>query len=376
MSNLIYNATQPSSLKAEYGENDILDFIVKLPQGRSINAGSFRLSGSLAVTCNRVGDAAIRVADHIHMDAFAGIHSVIRSINTQVNNSSIENTQGYNRIVAMKRQATENLESLNTSSTLLSELCGTTANFQMVGGETSFSMLPMISLNQSSGNLSSDKFQVIQISMTLANAVEAFYTDRLVTEEYMTAADTKFTEIYYSLKDLQLEWTEMMMPSGASEPVIMPVSHLYQQSINNQSSYLNITTPVMYNSVSASFIKQSQRNSIFHNNLLCERILGLDGAGGSLEIMINSSDTPIPYAIQTYQETALNYLKSLNGNIAQNSIVNAKLNSEFTFGIGFSLMTSSNDRVALALKIDNTAYDGGLIPAYDAFLYVNSFITM
>jgi hypothetical protein len=38
-------------------------------------------------------------------------------------------------------------------------------------------------------------------------------------------------------------------------------------------------------------------------------------------------------------------------------------------------MTSSNDRVAIALKINSEAYDF-VIPPYDAFMYVNSFIQM
>jgi len=191
----------------------------------------------------------------------------------------------------------------------------------------------------------------------------------------MSDAGTAFSEIFYNIADLQLEWNEMMEQPGDKGTVIMPVKHLYQQSINNETSYLNITTPQLYNSLSVSFIEQSKRNTIFVNNLLCEKIKGLDLNGGALEIMINSGDTPIPYPIQTYQETALNYLKSLNGNLAQNCITNEFLNDTMSFGIGFSLMTSSNDRVAISLKINSEAYNY-IIPAYDAFMYVNSFIQM
>ena len=377
MSNLIYNATQPSSLKSTYGENDILDFIIKLPMGRSIMSGSFRLSGNMIV---RTEKGPINEDDAIHLDPFAGIHSVIRSVNTQVNNSTIENIQQYNRIVAMQRQATNNLESINSSSVLVSELCGTANHFQLLGttprggsNAVSFSILPMISINQSSNNLPSDKFQVLQISITLANAVEAFYTDHLKEGPYMSDPATSFSEIFYNLADLQLEWHESITQPGDKGTVIMPVKHLYQQSINNETSYLNITTPQLYNSLSVSFIEQSKRNTIFVNNLLCEKIKGLDLNGGALEIMINSGDTPIPYPIMTYQETALNYLKSLNGNLSQNCITNEFLNDTMCFGIGFSLMTSSNDRVAISLKINSEAYNY-LIPPYDAFMYVNSFI--
>ena len=378
MSNLLYNATQPSSLKNTYGENDILDFIVKLPAGRSIVANSFRISGNLVVSTSK---GAISAGDAIHVDPFAGIHSVIRSVNTQVNNSTIENIQMYNRNVAMQRMATNNLESINTSSLLLSEMCGTMNHFQLLGttkrdglNAASFSILPMISINQSSNNLSSEKFQVIQISITLANAVEIFYTDHTSGGPYMSDVETAFSEIFYNIADVQLEWNETLQ-QGDGGAVIMPVKHLYQQSVNNETSYLNITTPQLYNSLSVSFIEQSKRNSIFVNNLLCEKIKGLDLNGGALEIMINSGDTPIPYPIQTYQETALNYLKSLNGNIAQNCITNEFLNDTMSFGIGFSLMTSSNDRVAISLKINSEAYNY-IIPPYDAFMYVNSFIQM
>ncbi len=378
MSNLLYNATQPSSLKNTYGENDILDFIVKLPAGRSIVANSFRISGNLVVSTSK---GAISAGDAIHVDPFAGIHSVIRSVNTQVNNSTIENIQMYNRNVAMQRMATNNLESINTSSLLLSEICGTMNHFQLLGttkrdglNSASFSILPMISINQSSNNLSSEKFQVIQISITLANAVEIFYTDHTAGGPYMSDVETAFSEIFYNIADVQLEWNETLQ-QGDGGAVIMPVKHLYQQSVNNETSYLNITTPQLYNSLSVSFIEQSKRNSIFVNNLLCEKIKGLDLNGGALEIMINSGDTPIPYPIQTYQETALNYLKSLNGNIAQNCITNEFLNDTMSFGIGFSLMTSSNDRVAISLKINSEAYNY-IIPPYDAFMYVNSFIQM
>lgn len=379
MSNLLYNATQPSSLKNTYGENDILDFIVKLPAGRSIVANSFRISGNLVVSTSK---GAISAGDAIHVDPFAGIHSVIRSVNTQVNNSTIENIQMYNRNVAMQRMATNNLESINTSSLLLSEMCGTMNHFQLLGttkrdglNAASFSILPMIAINQSSNNLSSEKFQVIQISITLANAVEIFYTDHTAGGPYMSDAETAFSEIFYNIADVQLEWNETLQQQGDGGAVIMPVKHLYQQSVNNETSYLNITTPQLYNSLSVSFIEQSKRNSIFVNNLLCEKIKGLDLNGGALEIMINSGDTPIPYPIQTYQETALNYLKSLNGNIAQNCITNEFLNDTMSFGIGFSLMTSSNDRVAISLKINSEAYNY-IIPPYDAFMYVNSFIQM
>jgi len=131
-----------------------------------------------------------------------------------------------------------------------------------------------------------------------------------------------------------------------------------------------------------SFLAQEKQNSLFHNNNLCEKIYGIDSiadgesgdARGSVEILINANDTVIPYPIQTYQEIAINYLKSLNGNNNKNVILNQSLSNVLSFGIGFAMLTSSFDRVAVNLKIDATAYKDRLIPQTDAFIYTNSFV--
>lgn len=372
-----YSAVQPSSLKQYYSENDIVDFIIKMKPNRAIVPGSIRLSGQLSVETNRATDKKIVLQDMVHLDQYAGVHSFIRSINTQVNNSTIENVQQYPRIVSMMTQANSTLESLVTSSSNLCELKGLTNHFQLVGNSNvgdsstiSFSLLPQISLNMASDLISQEKFQNIQLSMVLANSVEALFTSLKQNDERMKGID-KFTSLEYKLFNLLLSWTEVDA-MGKPDTVVMPVKHVYNQTVTSESSYLNITTPVLYNAMSISFMKQSERNSIFHNNLKCDKIYGLDDVGGSLELLINGTDTIIPYQIEDYQDVAQNYLKSLNGNINKNVIMNKFLEAQ-SFGIGFAMMTSSNDRLAINLKINGAAYNN-VIPKYDAFIYINSFI--
>jgi len=372
-----YSAVQPSSLKQYYSENDIVDFIIKMKPGRAILPGSIRLSGQLSVETNRADAKALVLEDMVHLDQYAGVHSFFRSINTQVNNSTIENVQQYPRIVSMMTQANQTLESLTSSSSNLCELKGLTNHFQLVGNSyvgdastISFSMLPQISLNMASDMLSQEKFQNVQLSMVLANSVEALYTSLKEDDARMTSVD-KFSALEYKLYNLLLSWTEVDM-MGKPDTVVMPVKHVYNQTVTSETSYLNVTTPMLYNAMSISFMKQSERNSIFHNNLKCDKIFGLDDVGGSLELLINGTDTIIPYQIEDYQDVAQNYLKSLNGNINKNVIMNKFLENN-TFGIGFAMMTSSNDRLAINLKINGGAYNN-VIPKYDAFIYINSFI--
>jgi len=205
-----YSAVQPSSLKQYYSENDIVDFIIKMKTGRAILPGSIRLSGQLSVETNRATDKKIVLEDMVHLDQYAGVHSFIRSINTQVNNSTIENVQQYPRIVSMMTQANSTLESLVTSSSNLCELKGLTNHFQLVGNSNvgdastiSFSMLPQISLNMASDLIAQEKFQNIQLSMVLANSVEALFTSLKQNDERMKGID-KFTSLEYKLFNLLL----------------------------------------------------------------------------------------------------------------------------------------------------------------------------
>lgn len=375
-----YSAIQASSLKDHYTENDIVDFIIKLRPGRAIVPGTIRMAGDLNVITDRVNSPALVLEDKVHLDAFSGIHSVIRSVNTQVNNISIENTQAYPRIVSMMTQANQDLDSLNTASSNLCELKGTTNCFQLIGNKlvngthcVSFSMKPQISLNMATDMLGADKFGNIQLSFVLANAVEAFYTGHKSNDTYMTTEATKFSNIHYKLFNLLLQWDEIDM-KGSSGSVVMPVKHLYNQTITSESSFLNVQAPALYNAISLSFIQQSKRNSIFYNNLQCEKIFGMDQVGAGLELLINGVDTIIPFSIQDYNIVAINYLQSLNGLPNKNLITNKMLEHQ-CFGVGFQLLTSSNDRLAIQLKINSTDYDNK-IPKYDAFIFINSFIEM
>lgn len=374
-----YSAVQPSSLKSYYTQNDIVDFIIKMKPNRAIVPGSIRLSGDLNVSTDRATEKDIIILDQVHLDQFSGVHSFFRSINTQVNNATIENVQQYPRIVSMMSQANNTLESLVSDSSSLCELKGLTNTFQLVGNKfvgdvpcVAFSCLPQISLNMASDVLPQEKFNNIQISMILANAVEALYTSLKHDDPRMTEPDTKFTALEYKLFNVLLSWTEVDFMEKKVDPVVMPVKHVYNQTVTSESTYLNITTPMLYNAMSISFMKQSERNSIFHNNLKCDKIYGLDEVGGGLELLINGTDTIIPYSISDYQDVAVNYLKSLNGNLNKNVIMNKFMETN-CFGIGFSMLTSSNDRLAVNLKINSSPYNN-VVPKYDAFIFINSFI--
>ena len=280
------------------------------------------------------------------------------------------------RWVGMKRQANYTIEGINTSSKVLSELCGTQNNYMLISDTgVSFSFAPETCVNKSDQDLGQSKFGELRLSFNLANATEALYTTRLPADPYMATA-AGFTQLRYSIGDVQARWIEgVEVPSKA--PVVFQVCSLVTQTLLSSNSFFAITTPTPYTSLSLSFIKQSHRNSFFYNNNRCEFVEGLTGTAGRLEIEINGNTGPIKFPLLTYQETALNYWKSLNG-VIKSSIMNSYLSGNgTTFGIGCSFVESVNDRVTFMLQIDpnDPAYNND-IPARDAFIYTTGVQTV
>ena len=280
----------------------------------------------------------------------------------------------------MKRQANYTLEGINTSSKCLSELCGTQNNYMLVPLSvvgTAFSFSPETCVNKSDADLGQSKFGEMRLSFNLANSLEALYTARLETDPYMaTTSTTFFTNLRYSIGDIQARWIEgVEVPS--SVPVNFLTASLVTQTLLSSNSFFAITTPTPYTSLSLSFIQQSHRNNMFYNNNRCEFVQGLTGTAGRLEIEVNGDTGPIKFPILTYQETALNYWKSLNGNV-KSSIMNSYLSQQGdTFGIGCSFVESVNDRVSFALQIDpnDPAYDNN-IPPRDSFIFTSGILSV
>lgn len=388
MATIFYNSAYPLNIKQDnlsaqpptlaYTQNDIIDFKIAMRSGRAMRAGSLRISGNLIVQKLNVAGVwvATTLEDRVFLDPYVGVQSFFRNASTSVNGSLVESIQYLPRWVGMKRQANYTIEGINTSSKVLSELCGSQNNYMLISDMgVSFSFAPETCVNKSDQDLGQSKFSELRLSFNLANATEALYTTRLPADPYMATADG-FTQLRYSIGDVQARWIEgVEVPSKA--PVVFQVCSLVTQTLLSSNSFFAITTPTPYTSLSLSFIKQSHRNSFFYNNNRCEFVEGLTGTAGRLEIEINGNTGPIKFPLLTYQETALNYWKSLNG-VIKSSIMNSYLSSNgATFGIGCSFVESVNDRVTFMLQIDpnDPAYNND-IPARDAFIYTTGVQTI
>jgi hypothetical protein len=372
---LYYNVAQPQNIKESYGPFDQIDMLVKIPTGREVKQNTFRYSGKLKVSVvpatGQPGAGTsrpVQPTDNVFLNQYAGVHSLFRSFTESVNDQTIENIAYYPRYVAMKRQAEMPQTHTYTNSDTIIELTGLELNNVLCGDSTgyiSWSMKPKIALNKTNANLPQSKFVQMRIMTQMASPLEAFYTTS-VDEN----GDSKLASISYEVSDLQLAWYEQNQSSAGD--VVLNTCYLNKQTVVSNHTNLNIFTPNVYDAVSVSFIKQEHLNNILTDNNSCYQVPLIN----RVEFTVNGNDAPISYPITSYEDIILNYKKSLMAN-SKNSFSKSLISSGQCFGIGCSFVTSINDK--LGINIDVQDGESGInmsTSQYDAYMYVNGYLTM
>lgn len=363
---LFYNVAQPQNIKPSYSPFDQVDFLVKMPVGREIKNGSFRISGTLNVSVNDgTEERKLKATDGVFLNQYCGVHSLFRSFTESVNDQTVENIAYYPRWVGMKRQAINSQLQTYSSADNIIELCGLGGNKVLAGDSTGncyFSFKPQIALNKSNQNLPQSKFVQMRIMTQLASAFEAFYT-----VPQTTPGTPAITNITYSISDLQLSWYETAQTSAGD--VVLNTCYLNKQTVVSNHTNLNIFAPNVYDAISVSFIKQSDLNKLLTDNNDCYLINQIE----RVEFTLNGTDGPISYPLTSYQDYLLNYKKSLMAG-EKNSFSQRLLNSGKVFGLGCSFQTSVNDKLGINIDVNN-AVDMSLAK-YDAYIYVNGYLTM
>ena len=379
-----YNSAQPINIKDTYDAYDVVEFLVRMPSGRQCKKGSMRINGFLKVekTSPAGVTSAIDGTEGIYFNQYVGAHSFFRNLNVTVNGRTIESLQNYPRYVGMISQHDGTPETMITSSAHAVEVKGCLNNRLLVGSSPKgcpFSIKPHISINKSSDDLPQSKYQDIKIMFQLGSAIESLYITGGVPQTPTISA------LAFHLSDLQLSWMEAPeMPGLASQPTVFNTVFNMVQTIVSLNSNITINSPTAYDSLSMSFLRQANLNTLYKDSLLCEYVPDIN----RVEYTINGQDGPLTYPIlpPCYQDIGLNYHASLSnsGNAIwgtsadgnKNAIMNRFLNENGSFGVGCAFKTSINDKLQVALTIDdNTDYQPSSQPI-DAYIYINGFLTL
>jgi len=376
---MFYNSAQPSNIKASYGQYDQVDFTCKPSKGRAVQANSFRFNGNLQVSKKTTKSPTVAIPvtpeDMVFMNPFIGVHGIIKNISSIANDRILENISFYPRLIGMKTQAENSLEELTSSSYHTPELKGLQNNV-LLGASTDpagipFSMKPVIALNRSSADLGQSKFNQMKILMTLGAAVEAFYCSKPMP---LSTDDDYILSLEFSISNLQLAWYEVL--EVAVPRIVFRTAYLTTQTVNSFNSNTYVTSPTVFDSVSCSFIRQSNRNKIYKDDNLCEYIRGII----RVEFTINGLDSPLLYAIGSsdsppYQDIALNYAHSLEA-LEKNSLMNKLLSETVAFGVGCAFRAEQNSKLAINMQIDTTLTGVNNVSEepLDVFLYTQGFL--
>lgn len=386
MASFFYNFNYPLNAKPTYTTSDIVDMEVKMRVGRSMIANSFRVNGILQVSkvlLDGTTIVPITKEDQVFLDPYCGVHSLFRNVSTLVNGSSIENISYYPRWAGMKKQAAFTLEGLNTSSDALVELCGTQNNIMLLGTANtfatdeqgvSFSFKPYTAVNGSVANLPQSKFPSIRTVFNMVSPLEALYTTHLAGSTYMTDPLTGFSNLTYSITQLQYTWYETQEIGPVPSPMTFETCSLITSTMLTSYATFAMTAANLYSALSLSFIQQKNRNNLYANNNLCEFVCGIEpvASKGQVLLLVDSNNAVATYPLQSYADIAKMYAKSLGAG-KKNSITNAYLSKTLSFGIGAQYAVSENDRLSIQLIVDPNQFNPSIDPM-DVFMYLSGFI--
>ena len=386
-----YNAVKPLNIRALYDANSIVDFTLKLRPQRAIKAGSLRVSGYLNIQKQAPGSSTwvpCTKADSVFVSPYAGVHSFFRNSSCSVNDRTLEQNSMYPRWASMIKQSKLTLEGLNTSSSATIELCGSQNNVALLGSQVApntvtlpgvvgevfsipFSFKPEIALNKSSADLGQSRFPQMKVLFNLCSAIEALYST--ATPEYIAA---NIAALQYSFLDLQLGWYETVeVPS--QNPVVFQTVSLITQTLISSNATFAVNSPTFYDAISLSFIKQAHRNSLLYDNYACEWIPGIENVGSRVEATVSGNDQPVRFPIQTYSELSLNYAKSLASDVYKNSVMNTYSSQNGCWGIGYSFITSINDRLSVNVILNGlTNEQNPSSHPSDCFIYVRGLVSV
>lgn len=334
---VLYHSIQPQSIQSVYTQNNQVDFIISVGEGRSLVPNSVRICGDLRVLSD-VTDSTSRSTEGRTYEPNCGAHNFIDAVSTNFTNvGMIENLQNYPRYVNMDAVA-----SLNTMDMLNSinqcELRGVTEEYttDISSGVTSnlttgtdpisdadFSIKPMICLNKMStdnNGLPQRKSGVVRVQLTLARNADALYG---------SLADLNCG---YELRGLRCTF-KSVSDSGADEPITMGIVNSFKSNILSGAATISTNVDAIADSVSMNFIQnQHEAVNVFNSNKL-ENIPGLL----QVEYLFNSqTNSLITFPITDQTEMLQRFIDSMEDTSHNQVCINKfRANCAFALGLPF-----------------------------------------
>ena len=334
-----YQTIEPEAKQDSYNEYDIVDFSMTF-ENLKLLCNTIRFEGGLDV---KKGGNPIANGDNVFLDPSIGVHSLIQSITVYFQNKGeMENFADYSRYVRMVADATKCSDDMYNSSNVCEMrapnptsmenllvpieprgLDLATNNAQPVLPD--FSFKPVFLLNNASSDdgdtsLSYKKSGAIKVSVVLGRNNDVIY------------GAGNNSDCTYSISNFRMSY--MTKPEDGKDNKLILKSHLsFTQSI--QSGLANISTkpPAICNSVSCSFIKQSNQHQGNQNNNETEVVPGLEQVVFTFN---DSTNQFVSFPMEDRPEIMERYVDSLKSQgVNDASLTRVEANRGFGIGLDF-----------------------------------------
>lgn len=334
---VLYHSVQPQSVQNVYTQNNQVDFLISVGEGRSLVPNSVRVLADLRVLSDAT-DSTSRSASGRTIDPNLGGHALLDAV--AVNMSSVgmvENIQHYARYVATDAVASLNeLDMLNSSNQAelraVNELCSTvycqgiaptitTGTAQTLDAD--FSLKPLCCLNKMNtdvNGLAMAKSGMVRLQLTLARNADAIYGP---------LADVNTG---YELRDLRCTF-KSVADNKAEDVVTMGLVNSFKSNVLSGSATISTNADAMADSVSMNFIQNQHESVPVYNSYKLENIQGLE----QVEYIFNSqTNSLITFPITDRTEMLERFIDSMqNTSHNQVSIDKYRSNGSFCLGLPF-----------------------------------------
>lgn len=353
MDNMLYLSAEPEARQSTYVENNNVDFILAVGNGRSLVRNSVRLNGRMKITSDGTNEST----GDVYLDFRIGTHALISSIQTTFTGGASpglkESIQNYGRWCEMTAIATIQEDDYNNGLMQCelrapNELCSsilaqgiTTLSTNPQDQNIDFSCKPLFALNKMMGDhLPYEKSGDIRVTFDLARNMSALM------------GPNKGSQSTYELVDLHVSYQSVpTMGNPMDSQIAMRSVYNVKQAVLSGSANIVAVCPSRADAVSCSFQRQDRENVNVFNNYACEQVPGIK----SLQFLFNDSTNKFV----TYEQNDLNsmlkgYVDSFeNTGHQQVSLDTLRNNAGFGVGQEFSgFVDLSNQRFSVQLVSD------------------------
>ena len=363
---MIYSVSPPESESLQYRPDELITFLVNIPDGMKLKKNSIFVSGALNVSKS----AGVLVAnDKVLYDSNSGIHSFFKNVSTTlINNkigmeSMVENISFYNRFAKMFYETNRDYQNQALSNADTMELrCGVDSYTNKIlfgavnaagnnSGENSFAFSPLICANATSSDVDNQKCTAIKVQMTLESlGVPLFTSD----------GSAKPAGLSWYLKDLKIHYLVEQSMQSDMGPIQFIKVFPSKRDVISSNTNLNFNPPGLIKSFSASFLDQTTTST--ENQLATDTLKDVQ----RVEFTVNGVDSYIKFPILNETELILNYISSLNPNLKESNSLYNNL-TEQGYGIGLNFISPVNMKDSKFSV--NVQCGGGRVNNYSMFCY-------